>query len=131
MGRSDGSPAAALDHVQVAMPAGGEEAARRFYGGVLGLAEVAKPEPMQASGGVWFEPGIHLGVEADFRPASKAHPGLRMADLDATAVRLQAAGADVVWDTRRPGVRRFYTHDPFGNRLELLAAPAGRVRRRR
>jgi catechol 2,3-dioxygenase-like lactoylglutathione lyase family enzyme len=129
--RSDGGPAAALDHVQVAMPAGGEEAARRFYGGVLGLAEVAKPEPMQASGGVWFEPGIHLGVEADFRPANKAHPGLRMADLDATAARLEAAGAEVEWDTRWPGVRRFHTHDPFGNRLELLAAPAGRVRRRR
>jgi catechol 2,3-dioxygenase-like lactoylglutathione lyase family enzyme len=128
---SDGGAAAALDHVQVAMPAGGEEAARRFYAGVLGLAEVSKPAPMRATGGVWFEPGIHLGVEADFRPAGKAHPGLRMADLDAAAARLQAAGADVEWDTRWPGVRRFYTHDPFGNRLELLEAPRGRDRRRR
>jgi catechol 2,3-dioxygenase-like lactoylglutathione lyase family enzyme len=128
---SDGDPAAALDHVQVAMPAGGEDAARRFYGGVLGLAEVAKPAPMRATGGVWFEPGLHLGVEAAFQPARKAHPGLRVADLDAAAARLQAAGADVEWDTRLPGVRRFYTHDPFGNRLELLEAPTGRARRRR
>jgi catechol 2,3-dioxygenase-like lactoylglutathione lyase family enzyme len=117
--------------VQVAWPAGGADAARRFYGGLLGLAELAKPEPMRASGGVWFEPGIHLGVESDFRPAKKAHPGLRMADLDATAERLEAAGADVEWDDRWPGVRRLYTHDPFGNRLELLADPAGRHRRRR
>ena len=131
MAGSDGGPAAALDHVQVAMPAGGEEAARRFYAGVLGLAEVAKPGPLQTTGGVWFEPGLHLGVEAEFRPARKAHPGLRMADLDAAAARLEAAGAGVEWDTRRPGVRRFYTHDPFGNRLELLEAPRGRDRRRR
>jgi catechol 2,3-dioxygenase-like lactoylglutathione lyase family enzyme len=127
----DGGPAAALDHVQLAIPAGGEDAARRFYGGVLGLAELEKPEPMRATGGVWFEPGIHLGVEAGFRPARKAHPGLRMADLDATVKRLEDAGADVEWDTRWPGVRRLYTHDPFGNRLELLAAPTGRDRRRR
>lgn len=131
MGGRDGGPAAALDHVQVAMPAGGEDAARRFYGGLLGLAELSKPEPMRATGGIWFEPGIHLGVEAEFRPAKKAHPGLRMADLDATAQRLEAAGAAVEWDTRWPGVRRLYTHDPFGNRLELLQAPAGRHRRRR
>lgn len=131
MGGRNGGPAAALDHVQLAMPAGGEDAARRFYGGLLGLAEVSKPEPMRASGGVWFEPGIHLGVEADFRPARKAHPGLRMADLDATVARLEAAGAGVEWDTRWPGVRRLYTHDPFGNRLELLATPTGRARRRR
>ena len=129
-GDGDGR-AAALDHVQLAMPAGGEDAARRFYGDLLGLIEVAKPEPLRASGGVWFEPGLHLGVEAGFRPARKAHPGLRMADLDGAAVRLQAAGADVEWDERWPGVRRFHTHDPFGNRLELLETPAGRARRRR
>jgi catechol 2,3-dioxygenase-like lactoylglutathione lyase family enzyme len=127
----DGTPAAALDHVQIAMPADGEDAARGFYTGVLGLAELAKPEPMRASGGVWFEPGIHLGVEAGFRPARKAHPGLRVTDLDGTAARLEAAGADVEWDTRWPDVRRFYTHDPFGNRLELLEAPTGRASRRR
>ena len=107
--------------MQVAIPPGGEEAARRFYAGLLGLRELEKPEPMRASGGVWFEPGVHLGVEAEFTPARKAHPGLRVADLDAVAARLQAGGADVEWDERWPGVRRFYTHDPFGNRLELLA----------
>jgi catechol 2,3-dioxygenase-like lactoylglutathione lyase family enzyme len=116
----DRGPAATLDHVQVAMPPGGEEAARRFYAGLLGLAEIRKPEALEANGGVWFEPGVHLGVEASFWPARKAHPGLRMADLDGVAARLEAAGADVEWDERLPGVRRFYTHDPFGNRLELL-----------
>jgi catechol 2,3-dioxygenase-like lactoylglutathione lyase family enzyme len=107
--------------VQVAIPPGGEDAARRFYAGLLGLRELEKPEPMRATGGVWFEPGVHLGVEAEFTPARKAHPGLRMPDLEAVAERLAAAGADVEWDERWPGVRRFYTHDPFGNRLELLA----------
>ena len=75
------------------------------------------------TGGVWFEPGVHLGVERDFAPARKAHPGLRVEDLDAIAARLADAGADVEWDERWPGVRRFYTRDPFGNRLELLAGP--------
>ena len=77
-----------LDHVQVAMPAGGEDAARRFYTGLLGLTEVPKPESLLATGGVWFEPGVHMGVETDFRPARKAHPGLTTTDLDAVAARL-------------------------------------------
>jgi catechol 2,3-dioxygenase-like lactoylglutathione lyase family enzyme len=118
----DRGAAATLDHVQVAMPPGGEESARRFYTGLLGLAEMAKPEALHANGGVWFEPGVHLGVESPHRPAKKAHPGLRVSDLEAVAARLEAAGADVDWDERWPGVRRFYTYDPFGNRLELLAS---------
>jgi catechol 2,3-dioxygenase-like lactoylglutathione lyase family enzyme len=118
----DAAMTAALDHVQLAMPAGGEEAARGFYHGLLGLAEVEKPESLRAGGGVWFEPSIHLGVEADFRPARKAHPGLRMPDLDGVAARLARAGVEVQWDERLPGVRRFYVHDPFGNRIELLTA---------
>jgi len=109
-----------LDHVQVAAPPGCEAEARRFYGELLGLAEVAKPEPLRARGGVWFEP-LHVGVEADFTPARKAHPALRADDLDALAERLAAAGAPVEWDESLPGVRRFYTADPWGNRLELMA----------
>jgi catechol 2,3-dioxygenase-like lactoylglutathione lyase family enzyme len=110
-----------LDHVQVAAPPGCEADARRFYGDLLGLAEVTKPEPLRARGGVWFEQ-IHVGVEADFAPARKAHPALRADDLDAVAERLATAGAPVQWDESLPGVRRFYTADPWGNRLELLAS---------
>jgi len=118
-----------LDHVQVAAPPGCEEAARAFYGGLLGLPEVAKPEPMRASGGAWFALGaqqLHVGVEQDFTPAAKAHPALAVgeAELDALAARLNTAGSPVDWDDRYPGVRRFYTADPFGNRVELLAGAA-------
>jgi len=109
-----------LDHVQVAAPPGCEAEARRFYGELLGLAEVAKPEPLRRRGGVWFEQ-LHVGVEAEFTPARKAHPALRAYDLDALAERLAAAGAPVEWDGSLPGVRRFYTADPWGNRVELLA----------
>ena len=110
-----------LDHVQVMMPEGGEEAARAFYAGLLGLTEVEKPEPMRVNGGVWFAEGIHLSGEAGFSPPARAHPALRVDDLDALAEALAAAGCEVSWDERWPGVRRFYTRDPFGNRLELLA----------
>jgi catechol 2,3-dioxygenase-like lactoylglutathione lyase family enzyme len=118
-----------LDHVQVAAPPGCEEAARAFYGALLGLPEVDKPEPMRASGGAWFALGaqqLHVGVAGDFAPAPKAHPGLSVTDaeLDALAARLEAAGSPVEWDERLPGVRRFYSADPFGNRLELLAGTA-------
>ena len=117
----------ALDHVQLAMPAGEEDRARAFYGGVLGMEEVDKPGPMQASGGVWFRAGsaeIHLGVEGGFHPARKAHPGLRVDDVDAFAAHCQAAGCPPVWDDRYPGVRRFYVDDPFGNRIEILQPAA-------
>jgi catechol 2,3-dioxygenase-like lactoylglutathione lyase family enzyme len=111
-----------LDHVQVAAPPGCEADARAFYGGLLGLAEVEKPEPLRARGGVWFEQ-LHVGVEEDFAPARKAHPALRVDDLDGLAARLAAAGAPVQWDESLPDVRRFYTADPWGNRIELLATP--------
>jgi len=103
----------------VAAPPGCEAEAREFYGGLLGLVEVAKPEPLQARGGVWFEQ-LHVGVEQDFAPARKAHPALRVDDIDAVADRLAAAGRRVDWDDALPGVRRFYTADPWGNRVELL-----------
>jgi catechol 2,3-dioxygenase-like lactoylglutathione lyase family enzyme len=106
--------------VQVAAPPGCEEAARAFYGGLLGLNEVEKPEPLRGRGGVWFEQ-LHVGVEQDFAPARKAHPALRVEDVDALADRLSAAGRRVDWDDALPDVRRFYTADPWGNRIELLA----------
>ena len=119
-----------LDHVQLAAPPGCEAAARAFYGGLLGLPELPKPEPMRASGGVWFALGaqeLHIGVEAGFTPAAKAHPALAVdgdGDLDALAERLAQAGAKVEWDDRYPGVRRFFTADPWGNRVELLSPSA-------
>ena len=116
-----------VDHVQVAAPPGCEDAARRFYGELLGMPELPKPPVLAARGGCWFRCGaqeLHVGVEADFAPARKAHPGLvaeSVADLEALAERLTAAGADVVWDDANPGITRFHVHDPWGNRLELIA----------
>ncbi|WP_420641491.1 VOC family protein [Candidatus Leptofilum sp.] len=112
-----------LDHVQLAMPPGGEEQARAFYGRILNLRELEKPEPLQAKGGCWFAGEgleLHLGVQADFVPATKAHPGLRVADLEAVQAHLQAAGIPIVADTSGVRVRRFYVNDPFGNRLEFM-----------
>jgi len=112
-----------LDHVQLAMPPGGEPEARRFYGELLGMKEVAKPVPLAARGGCWFEgPGtvIHLGVEAEFTPARKAHPAFCVPDLEECRAAFETAGAPVVPDDSLPGVRRFYTADPFGNRIELI-----------
>jgi catechol 2,3-dioxygenase-like lactoylglutathione lyase family enzyme len=114
-----------LDHVQVAAPPGAEGEARRFYGDLLGLEEVPKPAGVAASGGAWFRCGaqeLHVGVADPFHAATKAHPGLAVRDnatLDALAERLTGAGAPVRWDDRIEGVRRFYTDDPWGNRLEL------------
>ena len=110
-----------LDHVQVTAPAGCEPEARRFYGELLGLAEVQKPAALRAAGGAWFGL-VHVGVEEPFAPARTAHPALRVdaGELDALAARLAAAGAPVKWDESIPGVRRFFTFDPWGNRVELL-----------
>lgn len=108
-----------LDHVQVAIPRGGEGRAVEFYAGLLGLTEVEKPEPLRESGGVWFAEGLHLGVEEPFMAARKAHPGLAVDDLGGLAARLERAGCEVQWDDRWPGVRRLHTSDPFGNRVEL------------
>jgi len=123
----------ALHHVQVSCPADGEDAARRFWVGALGLTEVQKPEPLQARGGCWFrsydEQGnvsaeVHVGVEADFRPARKAHPALLVEDLDAVAASLRGGGHPVDLTERAtfPGYERLHTADPHGNRVEILQA---------
>jgi catechol 2,3-dioxygenase-like lactoylglutathione lyase family enzyme len=120
---SDSFTILAIDHVQLAMPAGGEPAARAFYSGVLGLTEVPKPEALAGRGGAWFAAGtvqLHLGVESEFRPARKAHPALRVHGLSALVQRCEAAGYAISWDTPLPGQTRVHVADPFGNRLELL-----------
>ena len=114
---------AAVDHVQLAAPAGAEDALRGYYVGVLGMTEIPKPAVLAARGGCWFGAGavqLHLGVEADFRPAKKAHPGLLVTGIEAYAARLKSLGASVTWDSDLPGHRRFYSEDPVGNRLEFL-----------
>ena len=112
-----------LHHVQLAMPEGEEDAARRFYVHGLGLAEVAKPPHLAVRGGCWFQgPGteIHLGVELEFRPARKAHPALLVDDLDAMESRLADLEVAVVVDQPLQGFRRWYVDDPFGNRIEVM-----------
>ncbi|MFF7232809.1 VOC family protein [Streptomyces sioyaensis] len=129
-----------LDHIQLAAPPGTEDALRAYYADLLGMTEVPKPPALAARGGWgspllersrelggWFEAGtarLHLGIEADFRPARKAHPGIRVHGIDAFAARLTAAGATVTWDDALPGHRRFYSVDPAGNRLEFLEPQA-------
>jgi catechol 2,3-dioxygenase-like lactoylglutathione lyase family enzyme len=119
-------------HVQLAMPLGGEAAAVAFYEGLLQIPQVDKPPNLAERGGCWFEKEstrIHLGVEVDFIPARKAHPALLVDDLAAMKRWLENAGVEIVVDQPLPGFERFYIHDPFGNRLELLephpATPAG------
>ena len=132
MGRSDDRDqlepivVVGLDHVQVAAPPESEAEARRFYGGLLGLPELPKPAALQPRGGVWFACGahqLHVGIAEPFAPAAKAHPALaaRAVDLDRLADRLTEAGCAVRWDDAIPGTRRFYTDDPWGNRIELVA----------
>ena len=120
-------PEVELDHVQIAAPPGCESAARRFFGELLGLEEIAKPEPLRTRGGAWFRLGerqLHVGVEPEFEPARKAHVALRVGavELGDLAQRLAAAGAPVNWDDSLPDERRFYSEDPWGNRIEFLAA---------
>jgi methyltransferase (TIGR00027 family) len=115
-----------LDHVQVACPPGGEDAARVFYGDLLGLVEVAKPAPLDDRGGVWFrtddDRALHVGVDEAFEPARKAHPALAVEDPAALAERAAAAGYEVSWDEALPDTERFFVDDPFGNRVEVLRA---------
>src|SRR5450759_2399494 len=109
--------------MQLAMPRGQEATAREFYEGVLRMTEIDKPPVLAARGGAWFRAGgveLHLGVEDDFRPARKGHPGIMVSDLDASVDGRAADGQSAGWDTDFPGFRRVYAHDPFGNRLEFL-----------
>jgi catechol 2,3-dioxygenase-like lactoylglutathione lyase family enzyme len=120
-----------INHVQLAMPRGLENEARRFYGEVLGLREIPKPPALAVRGGVWFELGdaqLHLGVDADFRPAKKTHVAFEVADLDSAMVRCQAAGHEPRSDDSIQGLRRFFVDDSFGNRLELMEAADPRSR---
>jgi catechol 2,3-dioxygenase-like lactoylglutathione lyase family enzyme len=112
-----------IDHVQLAMPLGGEAKARAFYAGVLGIPEVPKPANLAKRGGCWFERGelkVHLGVEDDFRPARKAHPAFLVEDLAALERLLQSGGHEPKTDEPLEGYDRIYVDDPFGNRIELL-----------
>ncbi len=112
-----------LHHVQLAIPPSGEDRCREFWVGVLGMEELEKPPVLAARGGCWFRSGwleVHLGVEQEFAPARKAHPGILVEDLRALAAALEAGGGEVTWDPAFPGHDRFYAHDPFGNRLEFM-----------
>lgn len=114
----------AIDHVQLAAPPGCEETARAFFGELLGLEEIEKPEPLRARGGVWFRVGaqqLHVGVEPDFSAARKAHPAFSVVDYDELVARLAEAGIEICEDDTIPGARRCYGVDPWGNRIELCA----------
>jgi hypothetical protein len=120
-------PFLAIDHVQLAMPAGGEDTARRFFVDLCGMTEVPKPRELAQRGGCWFRSGtveIHLGVEQDFRSALKAHPALLCENYAALIAKLKAANISVKENFEIPEIRRSHILDPFGNRIELIANPA-------
>ena len=115
-----------LDHIQVAIPSGTEEQARSFYAGVLGLDEIPRPAELASKGGMWFQVGavqLHLGVEAEFQPAKKAHPALLVEGLEDLVARLEANGYSTRAAETLSGTRRVHVHDPFGNRIELMQRP--------
>ena len=112
-----------IDHLQIAAPVGCEAAAREFYGGVLGLTEIEKPVALRKRGGCWFQCGelqLHIGVEKEFRAAKKAHPAFAVENLDALRQTLLKRGYPAIDDDNLPGSRRFYSQDPWGNRLEFM-----------
>jgi len=118
----------AIDHVQIAAPRGCEAAAREFYGGILGMSEVEKPETLRGRGGCWFQCGgqqLHVGVETEFLAAKKAHPAFAVRDLNRLRQRLAAHGIEITEDDALPRVQRFYAEDPWGNRLEFLEEQNG------
>ena len=116
-----------LQHVQLAIPRGSEDACRQFYVGILGLTEVPKPPALAVRGGMWLRAEgveIHLGVDDDFRPAKKAHPAFIVTGFEGLVERLTASGIEIRWDESIPGTRRFHTSDNVGNRLEFIAPSA-------
>ena len=119
--------APSFDHLLIAAPPGCEAQARWFFGGLLGLEEIPKPDALQARGGVWFTLGdhqLHVGVEEAFMPARKAHPAIRLdpGAIDGIAEALEDAGLVVEWDLSIASQRRLFTADPWGNRIELVAS---------
>ncbi len=113
-----------IDHVQIAIPAGGEHAARGFYTCLSGLGEVEKPENLRAGGGLWLQSGtlqLHLGIAPEFRPARKAHVAFRVADLEVVRAQPESAGFPTREEEALPGFRRFYVDDPFANRTEFVS----------
>jgi len=120
-----------IEHIQLAMPAGQEDTARGFYSGLLEIPEVPKPADLAKRGGVWFESGqvkVHLGVDPDFRPARKAHPGLLVRNLRELVRRLRVAGIEVVEAEPLAGWDHVYIADPFGNRIELMEPSYNSIR---
>jgi catechol 2,3-dioxygenase-like lactoylglutathione lyase family enzyme len=116
-------PILSLDHVQIAIPIGGETRARDFYTGILGLTEVEKPAEMAGRNSIWFVAGpvnLHVGIEPDFHPAKRAHPALVVNDLDDIVAACERAGHPAKPDTPFNNFRRVHVFDPFGNRLELM-----------
>ena len=113
-----------IDHIQIAAPSGSEDAARTFYGDLLGMEEISKPENLKRRGGCWFQCGlheVHIGIQQDFMPAKKAHPGFTVNALEQLKIRLEEADYMISEEPPIEGRSRFFTHDPFGNRIEFLA----------
>lgn len=112
-----------IDHIQLAAPPNSEEQARQFYGKLLGMKEIPKPESLQARGGCWFQCSaqeVHIGIQTDFTPAKKAHPGFTVHALNVLKSHLETAGYEITEEPPIDGRGRFFTHDPFGNRIEFL-----------
>jgi catechol 2,3-dioxygenase-like lactoylglutathione lyase family enzyme len=113
----------ALHHVLLAVPPGSEDTCRAFWSGVLGMIEIEKPPALARRGGCWFRAGaieIHLGVDPDFQPLRKGHPGILVSGVRTLAAHLEGAGVPVRWNDDFPAYDRFYSTDPFGNRLEFM-----------
>ncbi|MEK5067816.1 VOC family protein [Sporosarcina sp. FSL K6-1508] len=113
-----------IDHIQIAAPSGSEDAARTFYGDLLGMEEISKPENLKRRGGCWFQCGlheVHIGIQQDFMPAKKAHPGFTVNALEQLKIQLEEADYMISEEPPIEGRSRFFTHDPFGNRIEFLA----------